>query len=343
MKKLQVAINGFGRIGRNVVRAFLASDAIHSVDIVAINDVADNETMAHLLQFDTTYGKLHHVVDLVGDELQIQCLDKKISIRLLTNDNPALLPWSKLNIDVVLECSGQFREYHKANWHRQAGAKQVIIGAAPFDMVDASIVMGINHHLLTRQLPIISSVSCTTQALVPLLFVLDRDFGLKSAMMTEIHALTTDQNVLDGAHRDLRRGRAGAFNMIPTTSSSIAAAQKVLPNLKHKINGFSVRVPTITVAAIDVTMVLEQSVSTEDIKSSLYHASCHHLRHIMGYSNKPLVSSDFIQDAHSLVIDDAQIMTIGNQVKVFAWYDNEWGYANRLLDILTYLSKLGKH
>ncbi len=338
MKNLQVAINGFGRIGRNVLRAFLDSD-MEGVDIVAINDVMDNDTMAHLLQFDSTYGRLPYAVQLIDNQLIINHPAKTIFIRLLNNKNPADLPWSMLNIDVVLECSGQFREYSKASLHRQAGAKQVIIGAAPFDVVDESIVMGVNHDKLTRAAPIISSVSCTTQALVPLLFVLDRQFGLASALMTEIHAVTTDQNVLDGAHRDLRRARAAGFNIIPTTSSSIAATQKILPNLTNKINGLSVRVPTITVAAIDVSMTFGQAVSEQDIKNSLYHASCHDFKHIMGYSTQPLVSSDFIKDAHSLIIDEAQIMVVGNQCKVFAWYDNEWGYANRLLDMLKHLAK----
>lgn len=346
-KKLRLAINGFGRIGRNLLRAYMTRPEIRScVDIIAINDVAQAQALLHLLRFDSTHGRLSNLgieAELCqqadGLYLQLKTADEFRQIRLLAQKNPKDLPWQDLQIDLVLECTGFFRSYDDANCHRLAGAKQVIIGAAPFDRVDASIVIGVNDEQLTLGLPIVSGVSCTTQALVPLLAVLDKAFGIKSAMMTEIHALTADQNVLDQAHRDLRRARAGSHNIIPTTSSSIHATERVLPQMKGRINGHSIRVPTINVAAIDVTLVLEQSATDVQIKDLLRQVSQNSLAGIMDYTDQPLVSSDFIGDKHSLVIDASQIMSIGNQVKVFAWYDNEWGYANRLLDMCQILAK----
>lgn len=270
------------------------------------------------------------------------CLTKNnqtYCIRLLSRDDPKDLPWQDLNIDVVLECTGHFRSYEQAYRHIEAGAQQVIIGAAPFDDVEACIVMGVNSEQLTQELPIISSVSCTTQALVPLIATLDSAFGVKSAMMTEIHAVTADQTVLDQAHRDLRRARASGHNIIPTTSSSIAATERVLPTMIGKINGHSIRVPTIDVAAIDVTFIFDdEQVTIEAIRAALKAASQEQLLGIMAYTDEPLVSSDFIHQPESLIIDGQQLMQVGNQYKVFAWYDNEWGYANRLLDMCLHLA-----
>ena len=258
---------------------------------------------------------------------------------MLSEADPKNLPWRTLGIDVVLECTGHFRSYEQAQLHIAAGAQQVIIGAAPFDNVDACIVMGVNTAELTRKLPIISSVSCTTQALVPLIDTLDKAFGVRSAMMTEIHAVTADQTVLDQAHRDPRRARASGYNIIPTTSSSIAATERVLPAMVGKINGHSIRVPTIDVAAIDVTFVFDTpDVSVDAIREKLRAASLGDLINIMAYTDEPLVSSDFIHQPESLIIDGQQLMQVGEQYKVFAWYDNEWGYANRLLDMCLHLA-----
>ena len=360
-KPLRVAINGFGRIGRNVLRALLERFEVlgRAIHVVAINDLAPAETLLHLLRFDSTHGRLSRLgvtADIVQDgitdhqqkpqasdknDIQL-CLTKNnltYCIRLLSRSDPNTLPWQELKVDVVLECTGHFRSYEQANLHIEAGARQVIIGAAPFDDVDACIVMGVNSETLTRDLPIISSVSCTTQALVPLIDTLDQAFGVTSAMMTEIHAVTADQTVLDQAHRDFRRARASGYNIIPTTSSSIAATERVLPNMVGKINGHSIRVPTIDVAAIDVTFVFDTpNVSIEAIRDVLISASQHHLATIMDYTDEPLVSSDFIHQTESLIIDGAQLMQVGDQYKVFAWYDNEWGYANRLLDMCLQLS-----
>jgi len=349
---LRIAINGFGRIGRNVLRALLERFEVlgRAIHVVAINDLAPADILLHLLKFDSTHGRLSRlgvnaelVVDTVNDYSETElCLTKNnhtYCIRMLSEADPQKLPWQTLGIDVVLECSGYFRSYDQAHLHIEAGAQQVIIGAAPFDDVDACIVMGVNTNELTNELPIISSVSCTTQALVPLIDTLDKAFGVESAMMTEIHAVTADQTVLDQAHRDPRRARASGYNIIPTTSSSIAATERVLPKMVGKINGHSIRVPTINVAAIDVTFVFSTpDVSVEAMREALQSASEGHLVNIMAYTDEPLVSSDFIHQPESLIIDGQQLMQVGNQYKVFAWYDNEWGYANRLLDMCLHLA-----
>ena len=345
---LRIAINGFGRIGRNVLRALLERFEVlgRAIHVVAINDLASADILLHLLKFDSTHGRLSRLgvsADVLDDKNNTQlCLTKNnltYCIKMLSEADPKNLPWRTLGIDVVLECTGHFRSYEQAQLHIAAGAQQVIIGAAPFDNVDACIVMGVNTAELTRKLPIISSVSCTTQALVPLIDTLDKAFGVRSAMMTEIHAVTADQTVLDQAHRDPRRARASGYNIIPTTSSSIAATERVLPAMVGKINGHSIRVPTIDVAAIDVTFVFDTpDVSVDAIREKLRAASLGDLINIMAYTDEPLVSSDFIHQPESLIIDGQQLMQVGEQYKVFAWYDNEWGYANRLLDMCLHLA-----
>jgi len=345
---LRIAINGFGRIGRNVLRALLERFEVlgRAIHVVAINDLASADILLHLLKFDSTHGRLSRLgvsAEVLDDNNNTQlCLTKNnltYCIKMLSEADPVNLPWHTLGIDVVLECTGHFRSYEQAQLHIAAGAQQVIIGAAPFDNVDACIVMGVNTAELTRKLPIISSVSCTTQALVPLIDTLDKAFGVRSAMMTEIHAVTADQTVLDQAHRDPRRARASGYNIIPTTSSSIAATERVLPAMVGKINGHSVRVPTIDVAAIDVTFVFDTpDVSVDAIREKLRAASLGDLINIMAYTDEPLVSSDFIHQPESLIIDGQQLMQVGEQYKVFAWYDNEWGYANRLLDMCLHLA-----
>lgn len=345
---LRIAINGFGRIGRNVLRALLERFEVlgRAIHVVAINDLASADILLHLLKFDSTHGRLSRLgvsAEVLDDKNNTQlCLTKNnltYCIKMLSEADPKNLPWRTLGIDVVLECTGHFRSYEQAQLHIAAGAQQVIIGAAPFDNVDACIVMGVNTAEFTRKLPIISSVSCTTQALVPLIDTLDKAFGVRSAMMTEIHAVTADQTVLDQAHRDPRRARASGYNIIPTTSSSIAATERVLPAMVGKINGHSIRVPTIDVAAIDVTFVFDTpDVSVDAIREKLRAASLGDLINIMAYTDEPLVSSDFIHQPESLIIDGQQLMQVGEQYKVFAWYDNEWGYANRLLDMCLHLA-----
>lgn len=333
--KLRLAINGFGRIGRMLVRAYLANpNKFHRLDIVAINDVADKNTLLHLLKFDSTHGRLSKEAILQDDYLIIKHQEQTLcQILLLNEPNPHDLAWDKLDIDVVLECTGHFRSYDDANLHRLSGAKQVIIGSAPFDRVDASVVVGVNDVILNKNLPIISGVSCTTQALVPLLATLHTAYGLSSVMMTEVHAVTADQTVLDQAHRDLRRARASGQNIIPTTSSSINASIRVLPFLQGKLAGYSIRVPTVNVACIDVTVIFDNTPTLIDVRQLLKHASQSTLLGIMDYTDEPLVSSDFIGDTHSLIIDGNELMQAGKQFKILAWYDNEVGYANRLLDM----------
>ncbi len=346
---LRIAINGFGRIGRNLMRSFLAREDLSgigtSLEIVAINDVADADVLLHLLQYDSTHGRLSALgaeasIETSADDTYL-CIKTSLQtrrIRLLSIASPSDLPWAALGVDVVLECTGLFRSYADASRHLQAGAQQVIVGAAPFDEVDASVVIGVNDALLTRDLPIISSVSCTTQALVPLLYVLDNAYGIDSAMMTEIHAVTADQSVLDQAHRDLRRARASHHNIIPTTSSSINATVRVLPQMAERLSGHSIRVPTINVAAIDVTVKFRQPPSLDDLRALLISESYGAMRGVMDYTDEPLVSSDFIGDTHSLIIDGQQLMQAGDLYKIYAWYDNEWGYANRLLEMCVKLA-----
>lgn len=347
----RVAINGFGRIGRHVLRAWLervclAKDQYlqQSVQIVAINDVADAETLAHLLRFDSTHGRFPAEIQVIQQpshtqnqavaQLHIQHQNRTLIIDLFQQNNPEQLAWQTLNIDVVCECTGIFRSRQDASRHLTAGAKRVIIGAAPFDSVDAAIVFGVNHHDLQAKHRVISSVSCTTQALVPLVKILDDHFGIDSALMTEVHAVTTDQAVLDHAHRDLRRARASGHNIIPTTSSSIAALKQVLPHMQGRIEGYSIRVPTINVAMIDLSVQLKCTATAEQINACLRHASQTTYRAIMDITDQPLVSSDFNHSPYSLIVDSLQTMSLGQHAKVLAWYDNEWGYANRLLDLV---------
>lgn len=329
----RVVINGFGRIGRNVLRAWFERPQQFNFDIVAINDVADIDTLVHLLKFDSTHGRFQADIRIEQQQLIIQTAEKCLKIEVLQQKNPLDLNWQQLNVDIVLECTGLFRSRADASKHLQAGAKRVIIGAAPFDSVDIAVVYGVNHQQIQTEHRLISSVSCTTQALVPLVKLLDDTFGIESALMTEIHAVTADQSVLDQAHRDLRRARASGQNIIPTTSSAIGALKQVLPNMNGRIDGYSIRVPTINVASIDLSFISQKPIDIEQLHQCLYHAKQHQYHEIMDITDEPLVSSDFNHSPYSLIVDLNQSMIVGRQVKVFAWYDNEWGYANRLLDL----------
>ncbi len=333
----QVAINGFGRIGRNVLRAWFENPKDFAFEIVAINDVADVETLIHLFKYDTTHGRFQGNVELCYIDqqayLQISAGNAKLNVQLHNCEAPEQLPWEKLNIDVVLECTGLFRSRQAATKHLTAGAKRVIIGAAPFDTVDAAIVYGVNHHEVKASDQIISGVSCTTQALVPLVKILDDVFGIDTALMTEIHAVTADQSVLDHAHRDLRRARASGQNIIPTTSSALGALKRVMPKMENRIDGYSIRVPTINAAAIDLTFISQTDINSQMVNDALVHAARYDYAEIMQVTDEALVSSDFNHSPYSLIVDLTQTMVVGKQAKVFAWYDNEWGYANRLLDL----------
>ena len=333
----RIAINGFGRIGRNVLRAWFENPKQFQFEIVAINDIADVQTLAHLFKYDTTHGRFAGQVEIqIEDEqifLNIQSNQRQLKLQVFKQVQPELLPWAALKIDVVLECTGLFRSRADATRHIQAGAKRVIIGAAPFDSVDAAIVYGVNHAEVKATDQIISSVSCTTQALVPLVKIIDDAFGVETALMTEIHAVTADQSVLDHAHRDLRRARASGQNIIPTTSSALGALKQVMPKMENRIDGYSIRVPTINVAAIDLTFISQSPITVQKVNKVLTKAAQLDYAQIMQVTDEDLVSSDFNHSPYSLIVDLTQTMVVGHQAKVFAWYDNEWGYANRLLDL----------
>lgn len=339
---LNIAINGFGRIGRNVLRAWIEEALWPQVNIVAINDIAEPEMLAHLLRFDSTHGRFNAQVEVITEHgasfLQVSSNGTSRNIKILKMAEPAQLPWQALEIDIVLECTGLFRSRAGASGHLQAGAGRVIIGAAPFDTVDAAVVFGINEQDILPTDRVISSVSCTTQALVPLVKLLDDAFGIESALMTEIHAVTTDQSVLDHAHRDPRRARASGYNIIPTTSSALGALKRVLPHMENRIDGYSIRVPTINVAAIDLSFIMKNPADTHAINQLFIEAAKNRYAKIMDVTDQPLVSSDFNHQPYSLVVDSLQTIVVGRQAKVLAWYDNEWGYANRLLDLCVALS-----
>ena len=341
-RPLRVAINGYGRIGRNVVRAWLERGCPDSLQFVAINDLGDAATLAHLTRYDSTHGRLHGAAELDGDELVLAAKGCACPhrIRLFSEAEPDRLPWAELQVDVVLECTGQFRARDEAARHLRAGAGKVIIGAAPFDEVDATVVYGVNHHTVRAEDRVLSSVSCTTHALVPLVQILDEAFGLESALMTEIHAVTTDQMVLDRTHRDWRRGRAAGHNVIPTTSSSIGALKRVLPHMAGRVDGYSIRVPTLNVAAIDLNFVTREPVTVDVINALFRDHAAGRYGEILGYCDEWLVSSDFNHLPQSLFFDATETRVVGRQAKVLAWYDNEWGYANRLLDLCGVLAKL---
>lgn len=333
----RIAINGFGRIGRNVLRAWFENPKDFHFDIVAINDIAEVDTLVHLFKYDTTHGRFNGKVEVLWENeqifLHIATATAHLKVQVFCQEQPELLAWEYLNVDVVLECTGLFRSREAATKHIQAGAKRVIIGAAPFDSVDAAIVYGVNQHEVKPTDQIISSVSCTTQALVPLVKIIDDAFGIESALMTEIHAVTADQSVLDHAHRDLRRARASGQNIIPTTSSALGALKQVMPKMENRIDGYSIRVPTINVAAIDLTFISLSPITTHKLNEILIKSARFDYAEIMDVTDEPLVSSDFNHSPYSLIVDLTQTLVVGHQAKVFAWYDNEWGYANRLLDL----------
>jgi glyceraldehyde 3-phosphate dehydrogenase/D-erythrose 4-phosphate dehydrogenase len=343
-KPLNVAINGFGRIGRNVLRAWIEEGKHPAINIVAINDVADAEMLAHLLRFDSAHGRFNGQVDIeVINQttfFNIRSQGESYRIPVFKLVQPQDLPWQSIQVDVVLECTGLFRSREKASLHLEAGAERVIVGAAPFDSVDAAVVFGVNERDIKPTDRVISSVSCTTQALVPLVKILDDTLGVESALMTEIHAVTADQSVLDHAHRDPRRARASGYNIIPTTSSALGALKRVMPHMAGRIDGYSIRVPTINVAAIDLTFVMKHEATADQINQLLSHAAKTQFEHIMDVTDQPLVSSDFNHQPYSLVVDSLQTISVGKHAKVLAWYDNEWGYANRMLDLCVALKAI---
>lgn len=328
MKK--IAINGFGRIGRMVLRALLSHHK-GEFEIVAINDLTDSETLAHLFEFDSTYGRFTGNVS--SQEKSISIDENKI--RIFSERDPENLPWKELEVDIVLECTGFFRTRETMAKHQKAGAKKVILSAPAKDEIDLTVVLGVNdteynkekHHL-------ISNASCTTNCLAPVAKVLQESFGIEQGMMTTIHAYTGDQRILDAPHSDLRRARSAGQSMIPTSTGAAKAVALVIPELKGKLNGMAVRIPTPTVSLVDLTVKLEKNVSTEEVNAALQKASMGAMKGILGYEEKKLVSKDFQADSRSSIVDGTSTMVMGdNLVKVLAWYDNEWGYSCRLADL----------
>ena len=333
---IKVAINGFGRIGRNILRAHYEDGKKHDLQIVAINDLGDAKTNAHLLQYDTAHGKFPGTVSVDGDSIVVNG-DR---IKVLANRNPAELPWGALGVDVVLECTGFFTSKEKASAHLKGGAKKVIISAPGGKDVDATVVYGVNHSVLKASDTVISNASCTTNCLAPLVKPLHDRIGVVTGLMTTIHAYTNDQVLTDVYHSDLRRARSATMSMIPTKTGAAAAVGLVMPELKGKFDGFAVRVPTINVSLVDLTFTPKRATTVEEVNSLLKAAAEGPLKGILGYTDAPLVSVDFNHDPHSSVFDGTMTKVVGgNLVKVCSWYDNEWGFSNRMLDTTVAWSK----
>jgi glyceraldehyde 3-phosphate dehydrogenase len=325
---IRVGINGFGRIGRNILRAALAH---HDVDVVAVNDITDTNTLAHLLKYDSILGNLTVPVSATADTIKVGSDQFKV----LAQKDPALLPWKDVGVDIVFESTGRFTKREDAAKHLAAGARKVVI-TAPATNPDVTIVLGVNdgaydsskHH-------IISNASCTTNCVAPLAKVLHESFGIKKAWMNTIHSYTNDQNLLDLPHKDLRRARAAALSIIPTTTGAAKAVGEVMPELKGKIDGISMRVPTPNVSVVDLTALLDKQATAEDINAAFRNASEGALKGIMQFVTEPLVSIDFRGNPHSSIVDaDYTKVMDGDFVKVMAWYDNEWGYSSRCVDLL---------
>ena len=325
---IKVAINGYGRIGRNILRAHYEGGKKHDIQIVAINDLGDPKTNAHLTKYDTAHGKFPGTVTVDGDYMVVNG-DR---IRVLANRNPAELPWGALGVDVVLECTGFFTSKEKASAHLKGGAKKVIISAPGGKDVDATIVYGVNHGVLKGSDTVISNASCTTNCLAPLVKPLHEKIGVLNGLMTTIHAYTNDQVLTDVYHEDLRRARSATQSMIPTKTGAAAAVGLVMPELNGKLDGYAMRVPTINVSMVDLSFISARDTTVDEVNAILKAASEGELKGILGYNTEPLVSIDFNHDARSSVFDASLTKVSGRLVKVGSWYDNEWGFSNRMLD-----------
>ena len=320
----RVGINGFGRIGRNFFRAALKQGA--DFEVVAVNDLTDTKTLAHLLKYDSILGRFDGEVSFTEDSLIVNGKE----IKVLAQRNPADLPWGELGVEVVVESTGFFTDGEKAKAHIEAGAKKVVI-SAPAKNVDGTFVMGVNDGDYTNDLNIVSNASCTTNCLAPLAKVLHENFGIERGIMTTIPSYTGDQRILDAPHKDLRRARAAALNMIPTKTGAAQAVALVLPELKGRFDGLAVRVPTPTGSLTDLTFVAEKEVSVEAIKAAVKAAAEGELKGVLEYTEDPIVSHDIVGNPHTSIFDATETKVIGNLVKVLSWYDNEWGYSNALV------------
>ena len=325
---IRVAINGYGRIGRNILRAHYEGGKKHDIQIVAINDLGDPKTNAHLTQYDTAHGKFSGTVGVEGDFMVVNG-DK---IRVLANRNPAELPWGELKVDVVLECTGFFTTKEKASAHIKGGAKKVIISAPGGKDVDATIVYGVNHGVLKSSDTVISNASCTTNCLAPLVQPLHEALGVVTGLMTTIHSYTNDQVLTDVYHEDLRRARSATMSMIPAKTGAAVAVGLVLPELNGKLDGFAIRVPTINVSLVDLSFIAKRDTTVDEVNAILKTASEGKLKGILTYQTEQLVSVDFNHNPASSNFDSTLTKVSGSLVKVSSWYDNEWGFSNRMLD-----------
>ena len=333
---IKVGINGFGRIGRNVFRAAINNPEI---EITAVNDLTDSKTLAHLLKYDSIHGVLDADIKVTAKGFTVNGKEVKV----LAEKDPASLPWGELGVQMVVESTGRFTKGPEASKHLQAGAKKVII-SAPGKEIDATIVMGVNQENYDpAKHNVVSNASCTTNCLAPVVKVLNDNFGVVRGLMTTVHSYTNDQQILDLAHKDLRRARAAAESIIPTTTGAAQAVALVIPELSGKLNGFAMRVPTPNVSIVDFVAELKKTVNSEDVNASLKDASENKLKGILAYTEAPLVSRDYYGDPHSSIVDALSTIVVDKtMVKVLAWYDNEWGYSCRVLDLLIYMAKREK-
>ncbi len=331
---IKIAINGFGRIGRLV---FKASQNNPDIEVVAINDLTDAKTLAHLLKYDSVHGRYPECVKAEGDNIVVG--DK--TIKVIAERDPSKLPWAELGVDVAIESTGVFRKKAQIEQHLTAGAKKVILTVPSKDEIDNTIVLGVNDSELKAEDKIVSNASCTTNCLAPIAKVLNDSFGIKKGLMTTVHAYTNDQRILDFPHSDLRRARAAAVSMIPTTTGAAVAVGKVIPQLNGKLNGMSLRVPTSDGSIVDLVAELDKSATVEDINAAMKAAAEGPMKGILEYTEDPIVSIDIVGNPHSSVFDALSTMVLeGNLVKVLSWYDNEWGYSNRVVDLISRVANI---
>jgi glyceraldehyde 3-phosphate dehydrogenase len=333
---IKVAINGFGRIGRNILRALYEGKHTGEIKVVAINDLGDANTNVYLTRFDTVHGRFRGDVHVEGDSMVVNG-DR---IRVVAQRDPSKLPWAELGVDFVLECTGLFTSKAKAAAHLTAGAKKVVISAPGGDDVDATVVYGVNTQVLKASHTVISNASCTTNCLAPLVKVLHEKVGILAGVMNTIHSYTNDQVLTDVYHTDLRRARSATMSMIPTKTGAAAAVGLVLPELNGKLDGLSIRVPTINVSLVDLVFVAQRETSVKEIDAAIDEAANGKLKGIIGVNRKPLVSIDFNHNPLSSIYDATQTRVMGTLVKVFSWYDNEWGFSNRMLDMTVKFAKV---